>query len=292
MPRGDRPPAPGRTRPRTTGQARATRWPTAISQSSQRRRSDQEQDGRARRLSRLLALGLAACGSSSTSSSLQLELRPPPAAHPATISGAGSTFAAPGLRTVGIVAQSGLTVNYQAVGSGAGHHRAREQDRRLRRQRPAAEAGRRSSDRQERQPRGADPDVPGRDHDLLQPARRQDRHEARRQDDRRHLPRQGQDLERRRDQGAEPGHQPAEHGDHGDPPLGLLGHDLRLHQLPVRRSTPNGRARSAKARPCSGRQAPGPRATPASPARSSRRPAPSATSSRHTRSRTTSRSRR
>lgn len=55
-----------------------------------------------------LALGLAACGSSSSSSS--------------TISGAGSTFAAPVYEQWGssLKSSSGLTVNYQAVGSGAG----------------------------------------------------------------------------------------------------------------------------------------------------------------------------
>ncbi len=60
----------------------------------------------------VLALGVAACGSSSTSSSST------PTAS-ATISGAGSTFAAP-VYEQWASAQSGLTVNYQAVGSGAG----------------------------------------------------------------------------------------------------------------------------------------------------------------------------
>jgi phosphate transport system substrate-binding protein len=52
-----------------------------------------------------LSLAVAACGSSSSSST--------------TISGAGSTFAAPVYQQWGS-AVSGLTVNYQAVGSGAG----------------------------------------------------------------------------------------------------------------------------------------------------------------------------
>jgi phosphate transport system substrate-binding protein len=59
-----------------------------------------------------LALGLAACGSSSSSSSTS-------SSPPVTISGAGSTFAAP-VYEQWASAQSGLTVNYQAVGSGAG----------------------------------------------------------------------------------------------------------------------------------------------------------------------------
>jgi phosphate transport system substrate-binding protein len=63
----------------------------------------------------LLALGLAACGSSSSSSSSGSTS----ASGSTTISGAGSTFAAP-VYEQWASAQSGLTVNYQAVGSGAG----------------------------------------------------------------------------------------------------------------------------------------------------------------------------
>ncbi len=82
----------------------------------------------------LLALGLAACGSSgsssssssstsssstgaSSSSAAKTATAPPTASG--TISGAGSTFAAP-VYEQWASAQSGLTVNYQAVGSGAG----------------------------------------------------------------------------------------------------------------------------------------------------------------------------
>jgi len=61
----------------------------------------------------LLALGLAACGSSSSSTSSSSN------SASTTISGAGSTFAAP-VYEQWASAQSGLTVNYQAVGSGAG----------------------------------------------------------------------------------------------------------------------------------------------------------------------------
>lgn len=59
----------------------------------------------------LLALGLAACGSSSSSNTTSTAST--------TISGAGSTFAAP-VYEQWASAQSGLTVNYQSVGSGAG----------------------------------------------------------------------------------------------------------------------------------------------------------------------------
>jgi phosphate transport system substrate-binding protein len=65
----------------------------------------------------VLALGLAACGSSGSSSSSSSASSTPTAS--ATISGAGSTFAAP-VYEQWASAQSGLTVNYQAVGSGAG----------------------------------------------------------------------------------------------------------------------------------------------------------------------------
>ncbi len=62
----------------------------------------------------MLALGLAACGSSSNSSTGTTSVS-------ATISGAGSTFAAPVYEQWGSgLAASGLHLNYQAVGSGAG----------------------------------------------------------------------------------------------------------------------------------------------------------------------------
>jgi phosphate transport system substrate-binding protein len=64
----------------------------------------------------VLAVVLAACGSSSKSSSGTTSSGPS-----ATISGAGSTFAAPVYEQwASELKSSGLTVNYQAVGSGAG----------------------------------------------------------------------------------------------------------------------------------------------------------------------------
>jgi len=65
----------------------------------------------------VLALGLAACGSSSKSSSTSSTSSS--SGGSATISGAGSTFAAP-VYEQWASSLSGLTVNYQAVGSGAG----------------------------------------------------------------------------------------------------------------------------------------------------------------------------
>jgi phosphate transport system substrate-binding protein len=69
----------------------------------------------------LLALGLAACGSSkkSSSSATGAASGGSSSGGSATISGAGSTFAAP-VYQQWASSQSGLTVNYQAVGSGAG----------------------------------------------------------------------------------------------------------------------------------------------------------------------------
>jgi phosphate transport system substrate-binding protein len=67
----------------------------------------------------LLTLGLAACGSSSSTSSSSSSSSTSSSGASGTISGAGSTFAAP-VYEQWASSQSGLTVNYQAVGSGAG----------------------------------------------------------------------------------------------------------------------------------------------------------------------------
>ena len=67
----------------------------------------------------LLTLGLAACGSSSSTSSNSSSSTTSSSSASGTISGAGSTFAAP-VYEQWASSQSGLTVNYQAVGSGAG----------------------------------------------------------------------------------------------------------------------------------------------------------------------------
>jgi phosphate transport system substrate-binding protein len=68
----------------------------------------------------LLAFGLAACGSSSSSPSSSSPTSTS-ASTSGTISGAGSTFAAPVYEQWGSSSGgSGVTLNYQAVGSGAG----------------------------------------------------------------------------------------------------------------------------------------------------------------------------
>jgi phosphate transport system substrate-binding protein len=67
----------------------------------------------------LLALGVAACGSSSKSTSSSTSGGSSGGGSGTTVSGAGSTFAAPVYQQWGS-SLSGMTVNYQAVGSGAG----------------------------------------------------------------------------------------------------------------------------------------------------------------------------
>jgi phosphate transport system substrate-binding protein len=67
----------------------------------------------------ILALGLAACGSSSSSTNSSTTATTASSGASGTISGAGSTFAAP-VYEQWASSLSGLTVNYQAVGSGAG----------------------------------------------------------------------------------------------------------------------------------------------------------------------------
>jgi phosphate transport system substrate-binding protein len=67
----------------------------------------------------LLALGITACGSSSSSTSSSSASSTASGGTSGTISGAGSTFAAP-VYQQWASSLSPLTVNYQAVGSGAG----------------------------------------------------------------------------------------------------------------------------------------------------------------------------
>jgi len=68
----------------------------------------------------LLSLALAACGSSTTTTPAGSSATAPAATGGATITGAGSTFAGPVYTQWGSAQGSGVTVNYQAVGSGAG----------------------------------------------------------------------------------------------------------------------------------------------------------------------------
>ncbi|MCA1689399.1 MAG: phosphate ABC transporter substrate-binding protein PstS, partial [Actinobacteria bacterium] len=67
----------------------------------------------------LLSLGLAACASSSSSSSSGASTGSTSSSGGTTVTGAGSTFAAPVFQQWGSQV-SGVSINYQAVGSGAG----------------------------------------------------------------------------------------------------------------------------------------------------------------------------
>src|SRR4051812_4214797 len=69
-----------------------------------------------------LALGVSACGSSSSSSSSTgSAVASSSGSVSATLNGSGSTFAAPIYQQLGSELKSkGLTINYQAVGSGQG----------------------------------------------------------------------------------------------------------------------------------------------------------------------------
>ena len=153
-----------------------------------------------------------------------------------TINGAGSTFAAPIYQQWGATLKSeqGLTVNYQAVGSGQG----------------IAELTSGTVDFA-----GSDP--PMTDDEIKAAAKKgaplhwptalgaitisynlsgvQSGLKLDRSGDRRHVPRQGQDVERPRDRQAQPGREASEHGHHDRPPLGLVRHDQGLHRLPADR---------------------------------------------------------
>ena len=196
----------------------------------------------------------------------------------------------PDLPAVGLDAQGpgpdASTTN--AVGSGAGVAAAAVGHGRLRRQRPGADA--RRGHGAAKGPAVQFPIALRRDHRLLQPVGRQERPQARRPDARRHLPRQDQDLERPGDQGAEPGRRACPSTTitvvHRSDSSGTTkGFTTFLSDYSP--AWTSGRRRPT--RPSSGRPAPAPRATTASPPRSSRPPARSATSSRPTRCRTTSR---
>ena len=231
-----------------------------------------------------LALGAAACGSSSNGGTATAGT-----SASGTVNGAGSTFAAPVYQQWGSTLKGkGVTLNYQAVGSGAGVAALGAGTANFAGSDPALAPG---------GPQGAARRAPPVQVPMFFGAitvaynvngLRQGP-QARRPDGGRHLPRQDHELERPGDREAEPRRQAARHEDHGRPPLRRVGHDEGLHDLPRRLQQRVEERRSASTRPSSGRPAPAPRATTASPPRSSRPTARSATSSRPTRCRTTSR---
>ena len=239
----------------------------------------------------LLALGLAACGSSSSSSSSIVQLEHIEQCLAGTISGAGSTFAAP-VYEQWASSQSGLTVNYQAVGSGAGITALETKtvdfgasDPPLKPEDEEAIAKNGSPAVQIPMFLGAitvSYNLPGVEEraEAGRPRRSPTSTWAR--------SRPGTTPRSRRSTPASRCRAPRSPSSTARTPR------ARLPASPASspRPRPNSRARSAKARTCSGRRAQAPRATPASPAPCSRRPARSATSSRPTRCSTNSPTRR
>ena len=121
-----------------------------------------------------------------------------------------------------------------AVGSGAGVAQFTAGHRRLRRHRPGAEATRRSTAAKKKGAPVHIPTVFGAITVSYNLSGRQDGPQARRRDDRRHLPRQGQEVERPGDRQAEPGRRPCPTRRSRSPPLRLVGHDQGLHAVPGR----------------------------------------------------------
>ena len=103
--------------------------------------------------------------------------------------------------------------------------------------------------------------VAGRQH----PGRRRRPAQADRRGPRRHLQRQDRQVERSEDRAAQPGREAPQRQHHPGLPLGRLGHDQRLHHLPVAGRPRAGRAASAPAPRSSGRSARAARATRAWP---------------------------
>ena len=182
----------------------------------------------------MLALGLAACGSSSSSSSSSSQLLQ---RRSATISGAGSTFAAP-VYEQWASSLSPLTVNYQAVGSGAGITALETKTVDFGASDPPLKPADEAAIAKNGSPAVQIPmflgaitvsyNLPGVATGLkLEGKTISDIYLGK--------------IKTWNDPeitALNPGVNLPEHGDHRDPPLGLLGHDLRLHQLPGRRVDP------------------------------------------------------
>ena len=173
-----------------------------------------------------------------------------------------------GLPAVGRALQGrqGLTVNYQAVGSGAGIAQFTAGTVDFGGTDPALK----DEEIKAAKKKGAPVQVPTvarRDHRLLQPRRRREGPQARRRDDRRHLPRQDQEVERPGDRGAEPGRRACRHRHHGRATAPTRRARPRASPSFLAAYSPSGRAARASTRPSSGRPAPAPRATTASPPR-------------------------
>ena len=147
------------------------------------------------------------------------------------ISGAGATFPAPVYAkwAEAYKAKTGVSLNYQAIGSGGGIKQIKAKTVRLRRHRQAAEAR-----RAERRRPVSIPHRHRRRRPCGEPAgHRPQPAEAERRRAGLDLPRRHQALERPGHRRPEPRREAAWHADHRRAPLGRLGHELRVHLLPV-----------------------------------------------------------
>ncbi len=135
------------------------------------------------------SIGVAACGSSSSSSSSSGTASggSSSSSGSVTVNGAGSTFAAPIYQQFSSsLGSQGLTLNYNAVGSGAGVTQLQAGTVDFAGSDPAMK------DAEIKAAKGPVVHFPlgvRFDHDLLQPSGDQERSEARRRDDRGHIPR-------------------------------------------------------------------------------------------------------
>ena len=158
-------------------------------------------------------------------------------------------------------------------------------DRRLRRQRRADD--RHGAGRGQGRADPAHPARARRGRDGLQRRRRRLGPQLRRRHDRQDLRGRHQEVERPRDQGAQPQGEPARPGHRGRPPVGLVRYDRRVHRLPHEgQPEPGSPSWAARTSPTA-RSWPGPpgsaaRAATASRRRSARSRARSATSSSST----------
>ena len=224
-----------------------------------------------------LALGAAACGSSDDSSTTSASTARAAGTAASTelggtINGAGATFPQPVYSEWAnrFKEAAGTTVNYQGDRLGRRHRPVHRRHRRLRRHRRGDEADEEVTAAKKKGDPVHIPTVLGAVTVSYNVAGRREGPQARRRDDRRHLPRQDQEVERPGDRRPQRRRRPAGHRHHRLPPLRRVRHDEELHRSSSPTTRPSGRAAPASTRRSSGRPAPARRATTASPAASSR----------------------
>ena len=200
----------------------------------------------------------------------------------AQINGAGATFPNPIYSkwfSEYAKIKPGVNINYQSLGSGAGIRQLTNQTVFF-----GATDGPMTADQMQAAPGKILhlPTVLGAVVPVYQLAGVSGRAEVHRSAARRHLPRQGRQVERSGDRQGQRRREAAGHRHHRGAPLGRVGHQLHLGRLPRQGVAGVEEERRRRRRPSSGRSAWAARATRAWPAWSSRRPARSATSSSST----------